>query len=111
MTGFEEIDNTVFVRKGTEWQFEVKKYLKNKTKQNQKESIIKKRRIRTCREVMVKAPLEGVVEEREGAEEWERDLEEGGWVAPGRAPARQGSAYARNAVPRPPIKLESPVTR
>jgi hypothetical protein len=58
-----------------------------------------------------KAPLAGAAEERAGAEEWELDQEEGGWAAPDRAPARQGSAYARNAVPQPPIKLASPVTR
>lgn len=58
-----------------------------------------------------KAPQVGAAEERVEAEDRERDLEEGGWAAPGRAPAPRVSAYARNAVPQPPIKLESPVTR
>lgn len=53
----------------------------------------------------VKAPLEGAAEERAGAEDRERDLEEGGWAAPDRAPVRQGNVCAHNAVPQPPTKL------
>jgi hypothetical protein len=61
--------------------------------------------------VTARAPPVGAAEEWVEAEDREWDLEEGGWAVPGRALARQGSAYARNAVPQPPIKLASPVTR
>ena len=56
-----------------------------------------------------KAPHVGVAEEWEwaGAEDRERDLEEGGWVAQDREPARQGSASAPNAAPQSLINLES----
>jgi hypothetical protein len=61
--------------------------------------------------VTAKAPQEGAAEEQAGAEDRERDLEGGGWVVPGRAPARQGSVCAHNAVPQPPIKSGYPATR
>jgi hypothetical protein len=70
-----------------------------------------KRRKGQCHEVTAKAPLEGAAEERAGAEDKEWDLEEGEWVVPGRAPARQGSVCARNAALQPPTKLESLATR
>ena len=60
---------------------------------------------------MDKAPLKGAAEEWVGAEDREWDLEKGKWAAPGRVPARQENAYARNVVLQPPIKLELPVTR
>lgn len=59
----------------------------------------------------VKAPLVGAAEEWAGAEDREWDLEEGGWAAPGRAPALQESAYAPNAALLTPIKSGYPVTR
>ena len=60
-----------------------------------------------------KAPLAGAAEEQaevgEQAEVQER--EEGGWVVPDRAPARQGSVCAPNAALLLPTKLEYLATR
>jgi hypothetical protein len=61
--------------------------------------------------VTAKAPLEGAAEEWAEEEDRELDLEEGGWVAQDRAPARQGSVCAHNAALLPPIKSGHPVTR
>jgi hypothetical protein len=71
----------------------------------------KKRRKELCHEVTAKAPLEGAAEERAGAEEREWDPEGGGWVVPGRAQARQGNVYVRNAALLPPTKQGYPATR
>jgi hypothetical protein len=61
--------------------------------------------------VTVKAPLEGAAEERAEEEEWELDLEEGGWAAPDRAPARRGSVCVPNAALLSPIKSGYPATK
>jgi hypothetical protein len=62
-----------------------------------------------------KAPLKGAAEVQAGAEDWEEDREQdpegGGWAVQDRAPARQGSAYVRNAALLPPTKQGYPVTR
>ena len=56
-----------------------------------------------------KALLEGAEEEQ--AEGEDRDPEEGGWAAPGRAPGHQGTVCAHNAALLPPIKSVCPAIR